>query len=112
MRHLLLVSFSLFGMCTGFAQSSISLDEVIRLSRAGVGEELIVTKVKRGGKAFDLTTEEILELKKSGVSDNVIKTLMDPALPYTPPPKPAPVAPPTAPPPIAAPAKPVHPLSL
>jgi hypothetical protein len=76
----------LLGQSAPSASSAISLEEVVRLTSAGVSEELVITRIKKSGKSFDLTTDEILELKRSGISDNVIRTLMDPTLPYTPPP--------------------------
>ncbi len=87
------------------AQSSarttpLSVEEVMKLSQGGVSEELIITEIKKNGKPFDLNSEEILDLKKSGVSDTVIKYLLDPSQPYTPPAPPA--KPPETP---AAPAK-------
>jgi len=69
----------------------LSVEEVVKLSQTGLAEELIITKIKKNGKAFDLSTEELLELKKSGVSDNVIKFLLDPSQPYNPPAPPPPV---------------------
>jgi hypothetical protein len=71
----------------------------VRMSQGGVSEDLIITEIKKNGKPFDLDTDEILALKKSGVSDTVIKFLLDPSQPYFPPapPKP-PDLPPAAPP--------------
>jgi len=72
-------------------EGSLTIEEVLRLSKAPVADELIIARVKRNGKAFDLNTDEILVLKKSGVSETVIKYLLDPSLPYsTPAPAPAP----------------------
>ena len=81
----------------------LSAEEVVQMSQGGVSEELIITSIKKNGKPFDLNTEEILELRKSGVSDTVIKFLLDPSQPYSPP------APPAKPPdlPPAPPPKPV-----
>jgi len=84
-----------------------------------MSEDVVITKIKKSGKAFDLSTDEMLELKKSGVSETVIRYLLDPTLPYAPapPPQPAPAAaapasagdagarPATPPAPPAAPAK-------
>jgi len=67
----------------------LSLDEVVQLSQSGISEELIITKVKKNGKAFDLSPEELMDLKKAGVSDNIVKYLLDPSQPYSPPPPPA-----------------------
>jgi hypothetical protein len=87
---------------TAAAQSSpnglpLSLDQVLKLSQAGVSEDLIITAIKKNGKPFDLSPDEILELKKSGISDTVIEYLLDPSRPYTPP-APKPPEPPAPPP--------------
>jgi hypothetical protein len=73
---------------------SLTIEEVLRLSTAGVTDELIVARVKRNAKAFDLNSDEIVALKKSGVSETVIKYLLDPTLAYSPP---APIVAPPAP---------------
>ena len=78
------------------APQPLSLEEVVKLCQAGFTEEVIVTKIKKNGKPFDLSTEELLDLRKAGVGDNIINYLLDPNLPYTPPPPPAPPAPPPA----------------
>ncbi len=63
----------------------LTVEEVVRLSQAGLPEELIVAKIKKNGKAFDLNAEELVELKKQGVTDTVVKFLLDPSQPYLPP---------------------------
>jgi hypothetical protein len=83
------------------ASGSLTIEDVVSLSKAGISEEVIVTKVKVNAKPFDLNADEIVELKKDGVSETVIKYLTNPALPYSPP---APSAPPAPPPPAAPPA--------
>jgi|ERR1700722_2610838 len=75
----------------GTTSTPLSVEEVVKLSQTGLAEELIITKIKKNGKAFDLNTDELLELKKAGVSDTVIKFLLDPSQPYTPPAPPPPV---------------------
>lgn len=67
------------------SSAALSLEDVIKLTKAGLSEEIIVAKVKKAGRAFDLTADEILELKRAGVTDAVIKVLVDPAQPYAPP---------------------------
>ena len=74
------------------AGSTMTLEEVMTLAKAGVSDEIIITKIRKAGRAFDLTAEEILELKRSGISDAVVQSLMDPSKPYTPPPAPPPPA--------------------
>jgi hypothetical protein len=95
-------------------RGTITLEEVVKLTKAGVSEEIIVARVKKAGKAFDLTFEEILELKGAGVSDAVVKILIDPGQPYSPPEKPAPAPvqmPPAGTPTPAAIRPPVNPIS-
>lgn len=71
----------------------LALDDVVKLCAAGMSDEVVITKIKKSGKAFDLSTDEMLELKKSGVSETVIRYLLDPTLAYTPALPPQPVQP-------------------
>jgi hypothetical protein len=95
-----LLIFALAPGQTPNREANLTIEEVVKLARAGFSEDVIITKIKRNGKAFDLSTDELLDLKKDGVSDNLIKFLLDPSQPYTPPP-PAAAGSPAAPPPIA-----------
>src|ERR1051325_1035341 len=65
--------------------SALSLEDVIKLTKDGFSEEVIVAKIKRNNKPFDLSRDELVELKKSGINDTIIRLLIDPAQPYTPP---------------------------
>ncbi len=76
------------------SEGVLTVEDVVKMSRAGFAEELIVTKIKKNGKAFDLSTDEMFELKKQGLSDALIKVLLDPTQPYTPPAPAAPAGPP------------------
>lgn len=79
---------------------ALTLTEVVNLAKSGLSEDLIIARIKRANKPFDLNGEEILELKRAGVSDNIIRYLFDPTLPVVPAPPPAraPVSPPSEPP--------------
>ena len=74
----------------------LSVEEVVKLWKTRVPEDLIITMIKKNGKAFNLSTEEVLELRNVGLSDNVVKFLLDPSHPYTPPAAPAVSQPPGA----------------
>jgi hypothetical protein len=98
-RHALLLA--VLGAFAAEAQSAnaernLTVEEVVKLTGEHFSEEIIVTKIKKNGKPFDLSSDELLDLKKVGVSDIVIKYLLDPSLPYTPP------APPAAPSPVSS----------
>jgi len=69
---------------------SLTVEEVVNLSKAGFSEEVIITKIRKNGKAFDLNAAELVELKRIGITDAIIKFLLDPSQPYTPPPPPSP----------------------
>src|SRR5215510_3476890 len=75
---------------TGKAQSDttngpLAIGDVVKLCKAGLTDELVITKIKKNAKPFDLSPDELIELRKNGVSDTVIKYLLDPTQPYTPP---------------------------
>lgn len=77
------------------ATAPLSVEDIVRLSKEGISEDVLIAKIKKNAKAFDLSPDEIVELKKLGITDSVIKVLLDPTLPYVPPPAPQP--PPAAP---------------
>lgn len=60
---------------------SLTVADIRRLVQAGLPEDLIIAKIRQNGKAFDLTTDELLDLKKAGASANVLKTMIDPTTP-------------------------------
>jgi hypothetical protein len=78
-------------------EGPLAIEDVLALSKEGLADEIIIARIKRNGKPFSLNIDEILVLRSSGVSQDVIKYLVDPTLPYTPPPPS--VTPKTVPPP-------------
>jgi hypothetical protein len=77
------------------AQSSppLSLGDVVKDWKTGIPEELLITKIKKNGRPFNLSGDEIQALTTTGISATVIKYLLDPSQPYSPP---APPSPPVA----------------
>jgi hypothetical protein len=55
---------------------ALSKQNVIDLQKAGVEESLIIAQVTKDGIAFDFSAIALLELKKAGVSDAVLKSLL------------------------------------
>jgi opacity protein-like surface antigen len=114
------------GLALGAQQSeSLAATDVLRMLRAGVSEDLVIAVVRKNAKPFQLTAEEIIQLKASGATDILIRVMLDPAAEgavpapqptaavsapsVTAPPAPAPPAPPapaqlTPPPPAPRPA--------
>jgi len=80
------------------AQSSpaapfLSLDDVVKESKSGIPDDILITKIRKNNRPFNLSSDEIQELSKSGISETIIKYLLDPSQPYSPPPPPAPPTP-------------------
>jgi len=59
-------------------ESSHGLDErdVIALTKAGVGSGVIIQKIRVSRSQFSLETDDIIRLKKQGVDDDVIRTMI------------------------------------
>jgi hypothetical protein len=95
----------LLAFCIAYAQEppkperqALTIDDIIKLSKGGIPEDTIISRIKGNGKPFDLNADEILELEKQGVSDTVVKYMVNPS--YSPPP---PASPPPPPPAVASP---------
>lgn len=55
-----------------------NVDAVIELVKNGMSEALVIKQLQRDGKAYSLTTADLLKLQKAGVSENIINVMMDP----------------------------------
>jgi hypothetical protein len=56
-------------------------DSIIALVRAGVDDEVIVTKVRTTKCNFDLSTQGIVSLNKAGISKRVLTVMINPTAP-------------------------------
>jgi curli biogenesis system outer membrane secretion channel CsgG len=54
------------------------VDGVIQLVTNGMSESLVIKQLQSEGKAYALTTPDLLKLQKAGVSENIINVMMDP----------------------------------
>ena len=97
----LLFTFSLLLVSGLSAAEMLTNDTIVTMVKAGLGEELIISKIKISQGQYDLSTNGILKLKKDGVGDKIIQAMLETsASPATATPK---VAPPVAAPPAGAP---------
>jgi hypothetical protein len=89
-RRTLMLAVLSGGLCPmSRGQSStpaLSLEDVVKDWRSGISQELIITKIRKNGKPFSLSGAEIRALTDSGIPPDVVKYLLDPALPPPPPP--------------------------
>ncbi|UCE03639.1 MAG: hypothetical protein JSW67_05490 [Candidatus Latescibacterota bacterium] len=56
------------------------LDEVLRMTHAGVPDHLIIRQIEAMAFEFELTADDIVELRTLGVSDLVLEALIDSAI--------------------------------
>lgn len=60
---------------------AITIDDVMALARDSVSDEVIISQIKATNAYFQLTTADILRLKKAGVSEKVIDAMIKTAEP-------------------------------
>jgi hypothetical protein len=81
----------------GANQSGLTVAGVVSMLNAGVSEDIILAKIQKTGQTFDLSSDDIVALKKAKASDTLMKTMMNgtpaPAAPSTPTTAPATQAP-------------------
>jgi len=84
------------------AQSQgMTVDGVINLIQNGISEDVILTRLHKANVPMELTDDDLIKLKKANVSDNIVKTMIDPAAEVTAPAAPADAVPSPAPVPVA-----------
>jgi hypothetical protein len=59
------------------APAGLTVDGVISLLGASLSDDLIIAKINKSGQAFDLSTDDMVRLKKAGASDAVMKAMMN-----------------------------------
>src|SRR5215831_10862831 len=74
----LFVTGILLGQPTG-QQELLSVADVEKMLAAQVPSEVIVLKVKQAHTPFNLSTTDIVALKKAGASADLLRAIMDPA---------------------------------
>jgi|CZKM01.1.fsa_nt_gi hypothetical protein len=91
------------------AQTTPSLppgvQDVVKLVKAGLGEEVILAHIKNTGAFYSLSADQLISLHDQGVSENEIKALLgagSPTVPANPAPAPAPAPVVTSPAPTPA----------
>jgi hypothetical protein len=76
------------------AQQALNNDSIIKLVKAGLSEDLIVTTINAAPGTYDISADGLIALKTAGVSDKVVAAIVAKtsafALPTPPPVAPAP----------------------
>jgi len=59
--------------------TALTLDGIIQLHKAGIPENVLITKIKQANKPFNLSVDDILKLNEAKVPHQVIQAMMDPS---------------------------------
>ena len=78
------------------------VQDVIKLKQAGLSDDLILSQIRNSGTTYNLTADQIVDLKTQGISETVIKALIS-GSDSSPAPAATPEPPPTTPPPAPTP---------
>ncbi len=73
---LVAVSFFLMGFLGFSGSSNKDVNDIIKLLRANVGEEVIKAHIEKAGMSFDLSTKDLINLKKAGASDELLSFMV------------------------------------
>jgi hypothetical protein len=61
--------------------SGLKVSEIQEMVQAGLSEDLVIAAIRKDNHSFELSPMEMVQLKKSGVSENIIKVMLDPKAP-------------------------------
>jgi hypothetical protein len=72
----LLISLVVFSAPTVSVAEVMNNDTVVQLTKAALGDGLIIDKINSEACGYDVSTSAIIGLKKAGLSDNVISAMV------------------------------------
>jgi len=55
----------------------VTLDEVSAMKQAGLSDQVMIDRLRATGQVFELTPEQQDQLRRNGVSENVIRQMSD-----------------------------------
>jgi len=71
---------SLFGAHTALSQSSLESDvdnaRIMEMTHKGLGDDVIIARIKASATKFELSDDDLAALKKAGVSDAVVAAMI------------------------------------
>src|SRR5262245_44207171 len=79
MKLLLLSAVAGFLAFAQQAPPKLQVSDVLEMAQGGLPEDLVIAKLRKDKVAFDLSPQDMVKLKKAGVSDNIIKVMLDPS---------------------------------
>ncbi len=67
-----------FSLCAYSQDVPLTKDAIIQMVKAGLPEDVIVSKIRNEANPPNLSTDDLIALKSAGVSDGVIRALVSP----------------------------------
>lgn len=68
----------LVGTVSAQDKEVITNNTIVKMVKAKLGEDIIISKIRDSKTNFDLSTDILIKLKEDGVSDNVINAMQNP----------------------------------
>jgi hypothetical protein len=81
-----LVAAACLSLCVRGQDASLTKDAIIQMVKAGLPEDVIVSKIRSDPNPPKLSTDDLISLKAAGVGDAVIRALVSPSSKADPPP--------------------------
>lgn len=57
------------------AGAKLTIDQIVEMVGAKLPDDIIIATIEKSGSKFDLTSQDLIRLKTSGVSDAVIRAI-------------------------------------
>jgi hypothetical protein len=78
MKFLLMISALTCIACARPVSAEVLTNQtIITLTKAGLGPDTVIAKIKSSSNTFDLSTDQLISLKKEGVVDSIIAAMLD-----------------------------------
>ena len=74
-KKLLTVAFAALTLCTYAQNKAVTINDIKEMVSLGLDDELIIGQIESGNAQFDLSVNDILELKKEGATNDLISYL-------------------------------------
>jgi hypothetical protein len=59
------------------ANAGLTVDGVVGMLQAGISNDIVIEKVRKSGQSFNLSTDDMIKLKKAGANDALLKAMME-----------------------------------
>jgi hypothetical protein len=70
------VAFLIILAAAGFAQNALNNDAIVKMVKAGLGDDLIVSTIKAQPGTYSTSADDLIALKTAGVNDKIIGAMI------------------------------------